>query len=91
MTLIYYSINYWRSSEQRIETFLPYGHKNTDGDIEEIIRKYSTHSSVLKIQEVSKPKCQFKFNNVTVEKIRKYISVLNTNKSSIENDIPAGY
>ena len=70
-----------------IEPFLPHGHKNTDGDIEEIIRKYSTHLSVLKIKEVSKPKCQSKFN-VTVETVRKDISELNTKKASIETDIP---
>ena len=55
---------------------------------DQIIKKYMSPPSVLKIKEVSKPDCQFNFSNVNVEKIRNDIKGLNTKKASIEDDIP---
>ena len=60
----------------------PYGNNNNGvplGNIGEIINKYETHPSILKIKE----------NDMTSDDFKKEISQLNPNKASIENDISA--
>ena len=61
---------------------------NTCLDIDEIIKKYTSHPSILKIKEHVKLDGQFTFKNITEEKINKDIRELNPKKACIENDIP---
>ena len=59
------------------------------GTIEEIIKKYEAHPSILMIKENVKIENKFIFNDTTTENIQKEIPDLDTRKASMENDIPA--
>ena len=73
-----------------IEPYCPNHNKGVQlGNICEIIKKYETHPSILKIKENVKCEEKFCFNVMTSDDFKKEIRKLNTNKASIENDIPA--
>ena len=73
-----------------IEPYCPNHNKGVQlGNICEIIKKYETHPSILKIKENVKCEEKFCFNDMTSDDFKKEISELNTNKAIIENDIPA--
>ena len=57
--------------------------------IENIINKYETHPSILKIKENVSLDEKFIFNDICSEEIYEYISKLDPKKAGIENDIPA--
>jgi len=73
-----------------IEKFCP----NTDNDsnknktIEEIIKLYDKHPSILMIIEHVKVESPFTFSDITPNIVIGEIGKLNTNKASVENDIP---
>ena len=71
-----------------IETYCP-NNNGVPENISEIIKKYETHSSILKIKENLKFENKFFFNDMTSDDLKKEISGLNPNKAGIENDIPA--
>ena len=60
---------------------------NAENEIDDIIQKYTSHPSILKINV--KPEYKFEFQDVTTNKIRKDIRDLNTKKAQIDSDIPA--
>ena len=62
---------------------------NAENDIEDIILKYTSHPSILKIKEHIRPQYKFEFQDMTTNKIRKDIRNLNTRKAQIDSDIPA--
>ena len=86
--------NYFIESVENleIEEFMPddnFAHSNNDdGDIDNIIRKYKSHPSILKIKENVKPETKFKFIDITKEALEIGIKKLDPKKASIENDIP---
>ena len=53
---------------------------NAENEIDDIIQKYTSHPSILKIKEHVKPGYKFEFQDVTTDKIRKDIRDLNTKK-----------
>jgi len=59
------------------------------GDLDEIIKQYGSHSSIMKIKENVTIKEKFIFKNMTPEDITKRINDIDPRKASIENDIPA--
>ena len=61
---------------------------NVENEIEDIIQKYTSHPSILKIKEHVKPEYKFEFQDVTTDKIRKDIREINTKKAQIDSDIP---
>ena len=63
--------------------------ENTDEVIENILEKYKTHPSILKIKENVKVEKKFKFNDTTEDDIYSKIKSLNPKKACMENDIPA--
>ena len=63
--------------------------KNMDDIISNIINRYKTHPSILKITENVKLETKFKFSDITEQKICTKIRELNPNKASMEKDIPA--
>ena len=75
-----------------IEEFMPdddFVHSNDNNDdIDNIIRKYQSHPSVLKIKENVKLDNKFRFNDVTEELVEIEMKKLDPKKASIENDIP---
>ena len=60
-----------------------------DENINNIVKRYKSHPSVLKIKENVKVETKFKFSDITADEIYTEIKALNPNKASIENDIPA--
>ncbi len=64
--------------------------ENIGDNIDEIIRKYRSHPSILKIKENVNIDNDNKFNfkDMTSEEIEKEIGQLNPKKASVENDIP---
>ena len=58
------------------------------GNIEEIIKQYERHPSILKRKENVKISDKFVFNDTTEQDINKRILDLDPKKASIENDIP---
>ena len=65
--------------------------KSNDRDIviDDIIKRYQSHPSILKIKENIKVETKFEFNDVTEDDIYNEIKGLNPQKASVENDIPA--
>ena len=57
--------------------------------IEEIIKKYEAHPSILMIKANVKIENKFIFKDTTTENVQKEILNLDTRKVSMENDIPA--
>ena len=57
--------------------------------IEEIVKQYESHPSILKIRENIILDGKFNFNNLVEQDIHKQIVQLNPKKASIENDLPA--
>ena len=72
-----------------IETFTP---ENNDSmyteSIEELVKKYESHPSILKIKENVILENKFKFNDMTSYDFKDEIYKLDPNKASTENDIP---
>ena len=62
---------------------------NDDDAISRIIRKYSSHPSILKIKENVKVENKFEFVDMTSNEIEIQIEKLDTKKSVMEGDIPA--
>ena len=60
------------------------------GSISEIVKTYASHPSIIKIKENVKIKDKFKFQNITSNEMKVEINKLNSKKSCISNDIPAG-
>ena len=58
------------------------------GNIEEIIKLYERHPSILKINENVNVRDKFVFDDTTSQGINKQILDLDHKKASIENDIP---
>ena len=61
----------------------------SSGNIDEIIRNYETHPSILKIRENIKVTDKFAFNDTTPQYFKDEIRKLDPTKASIGNDIPA--
>ena len=61
---------------------------NTDVNIDDIIKKYCSHPSIIKIKENVELDSKFEFCNITVDEIYKEINALDPKKASVENDIP---
>ena len=62
---------------------------NFDEIIENILQKYTTHPSILKIKENVKVEQKFKFNDTTEDEIYTMIKSLDPKKACVANDIPA--
>ena len=69
--------------EQEIQT------ENTDDVIENILEKYKTHPSILKIKESVRVDIKFRFHNTTEDYIYSKIKSLDPKKTCMENDIQA--
>ena len=63
--------------------------ENIDGVIDQILDKYKSHPSILKIKENIKVENKFKFKDSTEDEIYSKIKALNHKKACTENDIPA--
>ena len=63
--------------------------ENVDDNIENIIKKYKTHPSILKIKENVQVETKFEFRDTTEDDIFEKIRTLDPKKANIENDIPA--
>ena len=65
------------------------GTHNLDNvNIDDIIKKYQSHPSIIKIKENVKLDSKFKFCDVTSDEIYKEINAIDPKKASVENDIP---
>ena len=62
--------------------------ENVDEQIDNIIKKYKSHPSILKIKENVKLETKFKFSDITQEEIENEIKKLDSRKSIMEDDIP---
>ena len=62
--------------------------ENIDDNIDNIIKKYQSHPSILKIKENVKLETEFKFNDTTSDDIYDKIRTLDPKKASMDNDIP---
>ena len=72
-----------------IETYTCIGNRsNFTDEIDEILSKYESHSSILKIRENVKIERKFTFNDISPEELLTEISKLDPKKASTENDIP---
>ena len=58
-------------------------------DIDNIIKKYQSHPSIVMIKRKVKVETKFKFANVTEDDVYKSIKELDLKKAGVENDIPA--
>ena len=63
--------------------------QNIDEKLDDIIKKYQLHPSILKIKENVKVDTKFNFDDVTEDEVYSEIKALNVKKASMENDIPA--
>ena len=73
----------------KIEPFASENEISACGDIEEIIKQYERHPSILKIKENVKLESNFIFMDIDPQEVNKRITDLEIKKASIENDIPA--
>ena len=72
-----------------IEQFAPNNDSNTQTDsIEEIIKRYEVHPSILKLKENVNVEIKFTFTDTTPNVIKNEIGKLDPRKASVENDIP---
>ena len=80
-----------------IESFVPENNtedihdrdsENIMDDIDNIIIKYRSHPSILKIKENVIISNRFEFKNMTPEEVEKEIKQLNPKKACVENDLP---
>ena len=72
-----------------IEPFAPdLDNKTNTINIDEIIKKYETHPSILKIKENVKVGNKFSFKEITANSFKEKIYKLDPKKASMENDIP---
>ena len=62
---------------------------NIDENIEEIIKRYQSHPSIIKIKENVKLEAKFRFEDITEDEVYTKIRGLDPKKASMENDIPA--
>ena len=76
-----------------IEPFYPQAclgeYTQPENGIKEIIRKYNTHPSIVKIKENVDMNEKFNFRDISSNEIKTYIHKIDTTKASIENDFPA--
>ena len=76
-----------------IEPFYPQAclgeYTQPENGIKEIIRKYNTHPSIVKIKENVDMNEKFNFQDISSNEIKTYIHKIDTTKASIENDFPA--
>ena len=63
--------------------------ENVDENIDNIIKKYKIHPSILKIEENVKVQTKFNFGDITSNEIEIEIRKLDSTKATMENDIPA--
>ena len=63
--------------------------EDTNDVIDDIVKKYKSHPSILKIKENVKLETKFKFNDITEDEIYSKITKIDPKKASMENDIPA--
>ena len=55
---------------------------------EEILSHYENHESIKAIKNNFKESCNFKFEAITADELRKEIMNISSNKASVSNDIP---
>ena len=73
----------------KIESFASQNENEIRSDsIEDIIKMYELHPSILKIKENVQIQSRFEFSDVTSQDFEIKIKELNSKKASIENDIP---
>ena len=73
----------------KIESFASQSENEISCDsIEDIIKMYELHPSILKIKENVKIQSRFEFSDITSHDFEVKIKELNSKKASIENDIP---
>ena len=70
-------------SEENIEPS-----EDADEHINNVIEKYKSHPSILKIKENVKFETKFEFNDINEDKIYDRVKTLDPKKASIQNDIP---
>ena len=63
--------------------------ENIEEKINNIIQKYKSHPSILKIEENVKVETKFYFSDITSNEIESEIKRLDSKKASVENDIPS--
>ena len=71
-----------------IEPFAPDFENNETINIDDIINKYESHPSILKIKENVQVKNKFFFNDITTNNFKDELYKLDPKKASTENDIP---
>jgi len=72
-----------------IEPYTPNLESDTNTDyIENIIKKYENHPSILKIKEIVKVENKFNFSDSTSDYFENEINRLDITKAGMENDIP---
>lgn len=62
--------------------------KNTNGGVEEVIKRFENHPSVVSIKENVKIDTRFKFSEIKVDDIRNEIKCLKPNKAGTFKNIP---
>ena len=72
-----------------IEPYIPLRSNETlSENIEDIIKKYESHPSIIIIKENVTVKDKFSFQNTTSQEMKDEIHQLDSRKASLENDIP---
>ena len=72
-----------------IEPFIPtHTDINTNETIEDIIKKYKSHPSIIKIKENISVHCTFSFTDTTPLNLQSEIALLDMKKASVDDDIP---
>ena len=71
-----------------IEPFAPDFANNETTNIDDIINKYESHHSILKIKENAEVENKFFFNDITTNNFKDELYKLDSKKASTENDIP---
>ena len=72
-----------------IEPFIPTDtDSNTNETIEDIIEKYKSHPSIIKIKENVSDHCTFSFTDTTPLNLQNEIALLDMKKASVDDDIP---
>ena len=74
----------------KIEPYMPEDRDYPPCDnIDDIIAKYKSHSSIMKIRENVNNEIKFTFADVSSDEFQDEILKLNSKKTNVENDIPA--
>ena len=72
-----------------IEPFVNATDDDNNTDIDDIIKRYSVHPSILKIKEIVKVETKFRFSDSTTNDFENEIKKLDHTKASMQNDLPA--